>query len=440
MMRMIRTRHGTMSRDSHHVVRTLRNDMFSSAPIPAESFERIAMRHQVRTNGDLAAIHAAGMGYVFNWYTTGPTAAQYSLLHAASCRTLPQMLAAGRPDDAPCRKYFFANVADAQSWLSENVGAEGQHWSRCRVCQGSSASAAVAVHAVRSSASDPAPVISAQTPETSAGRAYFTKPDGPRLQLRVKPELESFERRESASQRRLQHYLDDTVALLRAHYGGLGSAAPLALRLDVGLPGDRNLLNDRDLDNYLAPLARRLNDDLPGRIVTAWATKQRADCSYIRLAHAIAAPPGAMPPGDLYFVETTASSGTEKFKGQIADRLSAAAQLPYGPLRMQISFIVGPSRNWINLWKPTIDALVHLLGRDPNGATNWSPLDGRITDLAFHLKVDRAIGNKVQIALASELIQPTHAETHYRVRLLRHGNLQCCARHHAIIDHDTGLG
>lgn len=149
------------------------------------------MRHQVRTNGDLAAIHAAGMGYVFNWYTTGPTAAQYSLLHAASCRTLPQMLGAGRPDDAPRRKYFFANVADAQSWLSENVGAEGQHWSRCRVCQGSSASAAVAVHAVRSSASDPASVISAQTPETSAGRAYFTKPDGPRLQLRVKPELES---------------------------------------------------------------------------------------------------------------------------------------------------------------------------------------------------------------------------------------------------------
>ena len=31
-------------------------------------------------NGDLAALRATGTGYVFNHYTTGPTAAQYNLL------------------------------------------------------------------------------------------------------------------------------------------------------------------------------------------------------------------------------------------------------------------------------------------------------------------------------------------------------------------------
>jgi len=377
------------------------------------------MGHQVRTNRDLAAIHASGQGYVFNWYTTGPTAAQYNLLHAASCRTLPQMFAARRPDDVPRRKYFFASIAEARSWLSESVGTEGQHWSRCRVCHATSTSAGIGVSSLPASASDPTEVISVRAPKANTQPAYFARPDGPKLQLRVKPELESYDRHEAPSQRRLQHYLDDTLALLRPHHAGLGSGTPLALRLDVGLPRDVNLLNHRDLDNYLAPLVKRLNKDLPGRIVTAWATKQHTDRSYVQLTQSIPVPPGTVPPGDLGSVEPTASYIYDDFKQQIADQLSALPQLPYGPLRMQISFTVGPARNWVHLWKPTIDALVHLLGRDPHGTTKWSPLDGRITDLALHLKVDQALGNKVQIALAADLIQPPRAEPRYRAHLLR---------------------
>jgi hypothetical protein len=45
----------------------------------------------------------------------------------------------------------------------------------------------------------------------------------------------------------------------------------------------------------------------------------------------------------------------------------------------------GPSRNWINLWKPTIDALGPLLGE---GDRMWNPRDGAIVDLALHLLVD----------------------------------------------------
>lgn len=32
------------------------------------------------------------------------------------------------------------------------------------------------------------------------------------------------------------------------------------------------------------------------------------------------------------------------------------------PVRMQMSFTVGPGRNWLNLWKPAIDALGKILG------------------------------------------------------------------------------
>jgi hypothetical protein len=371
------------------------------------------MGHQIRTNSDLAAIHAAGRGYVFNWYTTGPAAVRYSLLHAAGCHTLPKMFAGLEPVDEPRRKYFFADAADAESWLSQNVGAEGQRWSRCWVCSAARASAAIGAP-VPASASGPLHATGFQTSKASAHHAYFARPEGPGLRLRVKPELENFDRREAAGQRRLQHYLDDTLALLRPRYASLGPAVPLALRLDVGLPASINLLNDRDLDNYLAPLARRLNADLPGRIVAAWATKQRADQSYVWLAQAVPATPGATISSDVYSFETTASAATDDFKQQIADRLSAVRQLSHGPLRMQISFAAGPSGNWINLWKPTIDALVPLLGRDPYGATKWSPLDGRITDLALHLKVDQALGNKVQIAISASLIQPVRPGSRYR--------------------------
>lgn len=373
------------------------------------------MGYQVRTNGDLAAIYGAGQGYVFNWYTTGPTAAHYSLLHTASCRTLPQMFA-GPPTHAPRRKYFFSSAADAQAWLSQNVGAEGQQWSRCRVCHATRTSAVIGDRAVPASASGlpQLPSVQAPAPRTSVHHAYFARPGGSRLQLRVKPELESFDRREAPGQRRLQHYLDDTLALLRPHYPALGSVAALALRLDVGLPGGVSLLTDRDLDNYLAPLARRLNDELPGRIVTAWATKQRADHSHVLLSHAVPLPPGTMPSGGLCFVETTASSETDDFKQQIADRISTVPQLPYGPVRVQISFTVGPSRNWIKLWKPAIDSLVPLLGRDPHGTAKWSPTDGRITDLALHLHIDRTLGYQVRMALAAELIEPARTHPHYR--------------------------
>ena len=76
-------------------------------------------------------------------------------------------------------------------------------------------------------------------------------------------------------------------------------------------------------------------------------------------------------------VRTHASSQTEAFKEQIRDQLRDTKPLPPGPVRMQMSFTVGPSRNWLNLWKPAIDALGKILGYGHATAPDsWSPLDG----------------------------------------------------------------
>ena len=43
--------------------------------------------------------------------------------------------------------------------------------------------------------------------------------------------------------------------------------------------------------------------------------------------------------------------------------------------------------NYLNLWKPTIDALGPILGSDSSGR-EWSPDDGRITELGMHVTAD----------------------------------------------------
>jgi hypothetical protein len=82
---------------------------------------------------------------------------------------------------------------------------------------------------------------------------------------------------------------------------------------------------------------------------------------------------------------------------QHADR-SSARELAEGTVALQLSFVVGPRRNWLNLWKPTIDALDLLLGRTrPDRA--WHPRDGRVVDLGLHCAVDGTLANDVIIGI-----------------------------------------
>ncbi|MEO3787208.1 hypothetical protein ABGB12_28110 [Actinocorallia sp. B10E7] len=102
--------------------------------------------------------------------------------------------------------------------------------------------------------------------------------------------------------------------------------------------------------------------------------------------------------------EGTAAAGESEssaFKEQINDQLAHAIPLPDGPVRLRISYRVGPRRSWPNVWKPTIDALGHLLGRTSPDRP-WHPHDGRITELGLHARTEPELGNDTAIKITAQ--------------------------------------
>ena len=113
-----------------------------------------------------------------------------------------------------------------------------------------------------------------------------------------------------------------------------------------------------DLDNYAYPLAYHLKD--PG-LVSVWCTKQHSEQSFVQIEAAreiVLAVEGLC-----WSREPPHRPQTVAYKEQIHAAVADAAQLPAGPVRLELAFVVSPRRNWLNLWKQTIDSLDPLLGR-----------------------------------------------------------------------------
>ncbi len=214
---------------------------------------------------------------------------------------------------------------------------------------------------------------------------WFARPENNALPLAVEPRLASWEKRDHPDQVRVRAYLDDTeTALSESRVEG-----PWALRLDVGLPATRDLLNMADLDNYAQPLADRLNDR---NLVSVWCTKQHCTQSFVRIDTARE----VSGPSTRVLVARTVSAS--RYKEQIHAAVAGEQQLPPGPVRLELAFVVGPKRNWLNLWKETIDALDPLLGRTwPK--RQWNPLDGRITELGMHVTVAPGGSNDIAVGI-----------------------------------------
>jgi len=233
------------------------------------------------------------------------------------------------------------------------------------------------------------------TPNPSPnGPRWFTRPECEPLTLRTPPQLECWNKADDPAQRRLQDYLNDTQSLLTP---ALIHDGAWALRLDVGLPANRDLLDMADLDNYLFPLAKRLSGASRENttLVSAWCTKQHSTQSLVRIEPARET---TVPTTPVLHLKTAPPADT--YKQQVRAAVADATELPPGPVKLELSFVVGPGRNWLNLWKPTIDALDPLLGRThPN--RDWHPLDGRITELGMHLTVDPAARHDVAIGIAA---------------------------------------
>lgn len=206
--------------------------------------------------------------------------------------------------------------------------------------------------------------------------------------------LESWDAAGSVSQALLAAYLRELERLaapLVASTDGL-----LAFALDVALPPGTNLLDQRDLDNYLLTAVRHLTKVTGRPFPSVNGTKRHGTTSFFGIGPARAAAPAGS--GAAHKARTTASAETAAYKQQIADALRGARPVPPGPVALDIVFGVGPARSWINLWKPTIDALGALLGAS-SPARPWHPQDGRVTRLSLHCAVDPALHHDVDLVL-----------------------------------------
>lgn len=226
---------------------------------------------------------------------------------------------------------------------------------------------------------------------------FYARPEAPPTQLRLQPRLASWDATDHPDQVRLRAALEDVGELLAPVLAPL--EVPLAMRLDVGLPRSVLLLGEHDLDNYAYPLMSHLAKRTTRQFVSVWCTKRHSDASFVRVEPAVAITDPVCS-GYGVDVHTTASGSTTAYKQQIYDQLVGATELPTGPVSLQISFVVGPRRNWLNLWKPTIDALDLLLGRTRPDRT-WHPRDGRITELGLHRTIDEDLGNDVFMVIAA---------------------------------------
>lgn len=242
---------------------------------------------------------------------------------------------------------------------------------------------------------------------------FYAWPERAPLRLGLQPRLASWNAAGHPDQIRLSAALTDAACVLMPAMENL--EGPVPLRLDVGLSTSIPLLDEHDLDNYAFPLAAHLTV-LSGRsFCSIWCTKQHESSSFVRVEPAvtITEPPSG---GVRFDVTTDRSALSTGYKQQIHDQLRHATALPDGPVAMQIAFTVGARRNWLNLWKPTIDAMEQILGRS-QPERQWHPRDGRIVELGLHLAVEPKLGNDTRIVIRRRL-QPLNgprpdASTHH---------------------------
>jgi hypothetical protein len=108
---------------------------------------------RVATEEEFDALRAAGNGFIYNDFASGPNP-QYNVLHSASCRWLDRM-------NLGVPKVHFAPDEDPVVWLNRMKGPEDVAWKRCATCGGAS----------RRAGRGPSPRPSGVTPSRATGRA-----------------------------------------------------------------------------------------------------------------------------------------------------------------------------------------------------------------------------------------------------------------------------
>ena len=209
--------------------------------------------------------------------------------------------------------------------------------------------------------------------------------------------LPQFERMNSSTQSRTNRFLDDSEKLVSSDLAAL--PGPTALLLNVGLPSNKPLLQQPDLDRYAFLLSERLKQFSGQQFASVWCTKRHAEISTISVG--LAAPTQPSNFGQTTTLITRRSYGNEQFKSEISDAIADLAPIEDGPVALHISYVTGLPRTWANLWRPTIEGLGGLLGMR-NPSKPWDVDAGRIAQLALHHRsVGPSLGHSVQITVTA---------------------------------------
>jgi len=182
----------------------------------------------------------------------------------------------------------------------------------------------------------------------------------------IHPRLASWDAKTYPSQGRLRAYLKDLMARLDP----LPPAPlPLFLHLSVDVRERENLLQGHDLENYLTPLFGREWLD-PARFVRVSAAKHVGKGSRLTIGLAKRETGASAGTGWGHFSCAAGSGASEKpWKERLRTALadSSPRPLPPGPIEVRLAWRCSPARNWVNLWKPTGDAMGPVLGEAARG-------------------------------------------------------------------------
>jgi hypothetical protein len=212
----------------------------------------------------------------------------------------------------------------------------------------------------------------------------------------IAPRLASWNANTDPEQMRVQRYLDDIQRRLGVALLGRSN---LFLHMDIALNSSVRLLRGNDLENYLYPVLMRLGW---GRFVYVTATKYVGNSSSLTIGtakHRV----GANTDQDRWNRHTmNAGSGPTKtaWKANLRQSLisNGVRQLPAGPVDIMMAWRCTASRNWVEVWKPTGDAMGPILG-EPNTNKPYSPADDRIVRLAMHRVIDNAMVHDIKVGL-----------------------------------------
>ena len=210
----------------------------------------------------------------------------------------------------------------------------------------------------------------------------------------LKPRLASWNRSDHPDQIRLREYLRD----LSVELGPLTAMQPLFLKMMIDVEEPGRLERHHDLDNYLTPVVAHLG---PRQFRYVEAVKRVGGGSDLRIGLAVPLVSAAISAECEHFSCAAGAGAQEKrWKEGVRSALmqAGAQRLPAGLVEARVAWRCSARRNWVWLWKPTIDAMGPILGQaDPRNPYN--PNDDRIVRLCLHVFYDETRAHAVDVAM-----------------------------------------